>query len=485
MKKIEVPNSSERILRISHQNTVDKNQEDDKIRIQKFKVERLEKLIGGVINLYIPQGVLTTRQDKLFKFNHIELQKAQQELLELDQSSSNDEKEIFTLKRKITHLERAIEWGNLEINRFLENYCRKDLTLYSDLFQTAFYLIFVGKLKEALYILSEDKEKRLWDAKSSRMQAKMFSEELILEARALSLDYRLYDAESVFKYCIFRFPSFDNYFAVGKFYFYQNAFRLAQKNLIKAQNFARTDEEAGAVMSIQGSLFWAIDDHDLSLKTFRHSVNHFKNLLLQNKRDFIVDYAQGLNNLGTLYMKRNELNQSVRFFQESLQLYRELVIDEPQTYMPELALLLDNLGTAYCGIKAYDSSLITYTESIQLFRKLVKNSPELYLFGLGSVLNNLGTLYSNIFDFDKSREAYLESLKIRQFLADKNPVGYKEVVVTLINIALLYEQCDYVMMVSPYAFIALKESNKISNPHMIQSWIEFAIELLKRYKVSF
>jgi len=149
-------------------------------------------------------------------------------------------------------------------------------------------------------------------------------------------------------------------------------------------------------------------------------------------------YADGLENIGIMYIKGKEAKMAISFFIETLELRKRLFGKESL----EVAIVLHFLGVAYRDSREDDRALGAFNESIVLWKRLCTlgngtDGERSTKTRHASCLHELGLLRRQRGEFDLALEAYNEALIIRQTcLGDDN----EETAHTLHCIGVVY--CD-------------------------------------------
>jgi tetratricopeptide (TPR) repeat protein len=73
------------------------------------------------------------------------------------------------------------------------------------------------------------------------------------------------------------------------------------------------------------------------------------------------DYAEAINNLGTVYYARKSFGRAIRYYQKALK------------YAPNSASIYSNLGTAYFARKKYKEAVETYQTALKLDPNVFEN----------------------------------------------------------------------------------------------------------------
>jgi tetratricopeptide (TPR) repeat protein len=73
------------------------------------------------------------------------------------------------------------------------------------------------------------------------------------------------------------------------------------------------------------------------------------------------DYAEAINNLGTVYYARKSFSRAIRYYRKALK------------YSPNSASIYSNLGTAYFARKKYKEAMETYQTALKLDPNVFEN----------------------------------------------------------------------------------------------------------------
>ena len=183
----------------------------------------------------------------------------------------------------------------------------------------------------------------------------------------------------------------------------------------------------GEAYFIQGDVASALDAHNRCLVSIQTQYGQ------EHRR-----YADGLQNIGIMYIKGKEAKMAISFFIETLELRKRLFGEESV----EVAIVLHFLGIAYRDSREDDCALDAFNESIVLWKRLCKlgdgiDDEQSMRTRYASCLHELGLLRRQRGEFELALEAYNEALSIRQAcLGDDN----EETAHTLHCIGVVY--CD-------------------------------------------
>jgi tetratricopeptide (TPR) repeat protein len=78
---------------------------------------------------------------------------------------------------------------------------------------------------------------------------------------------------------------------------------------------------------------------------------------------------------------------------EALEIRKRLASANPQTYEPDVAATQNNLGTLYIHKNDYEKAELLLMEALEIRKRLASTNPQTYEPAVASTLNSLGALY--------------------------------------------------------------------------------------------
>jgi tetratricopeptide (TPR) repeat protein len=388
--------------------------------------------------------VNTVSWDDFVKKYTIELH----ERIEEQQKLLARSEELFDLKTlqlsgEINKLQAELDSKEEQIKEMIRQYEKVDLSQTSTLYQQAFALFVKGKLDNALAVLDEAKLDE---------QEKQQAEARVLKANILQLQNDFENAEKNLLRAVEIYPSAENFFALGRFYQFQNRFGQATDAYNKCLGLAETDDEKAATLNNLGNLQRDQNGYSVAQESYKEALTIWRELARVNPQTYLSDVATTLNNLGNLQRDQNEYSAAQSSYEEALTIYREFVRVDPQTWLPDIAMTLNNLGILQWNKNEYLAAQANYEESLTLRRELARVNPQTYLPDVASTLNNLAILQRDQNEYPAAQLSYKESLTIYRELAQVNPQTYlPDVAMTLNNLGMLQRsKNDYYASQSSY-----------------------------------
>lgn len=169
-------------------------------------------------------------------------------------------------------------------------------------------------------------------------------------------------------------------------------------------------------------------DDDKALKYF----NLAKDITTQNYGFKNPDVALSYQNIGNVYLFRNDYYEAVKQFNMSKDLYRGLMGDSTR-HVGQSQILL---GITYNAMKKYDLALDYYKQALDIFDNIFKENknPE-----IANIYNNMGVTYENKKDYKQAFLYYQKALKMRKELYDYE---HPEIAYSYSNIAGVFDHME-------------------------------------------
>ena len=126
------------------------------------------------------------------------------------------------------------------------------------------------------------------------------------------------------------------------------------------------------------------------------------------------EYATSLNNLGTVYSRKEQYKKAEMFYKESLKIRQDIL----EKKHPDVAISLNSLGVVYLDQKQYREATYFLKRSLNIY----KEAFGMKHLGTADVLNNLGCSYRDMREFKRAKPLFKQALKIRkEILGDNHP----------------------------------------------------------------
>lgn len=225
---------------------------------------------------------------------------------------------------------------------------------------------------------------------------------------------------------------------------FKNALRSYKEALDIYRELARESPQTylpyvATTLNNLGNLQSLQNDFEDASQSYQAALGIRRGLAISNPQMYLPDVATTLNNLGNLQSLQNDFEDASQSYQVALGIRRELAGGNPQMYLPDVAATLNNLGNLQSNQNDFGKALESYQEALSIRRELVRVNPQTYLPDVARTLNNLGNLQSDKNDFENASQNYLDALYIIRELARVNPQTYlPDVAVTLNNLGNLH-----------------------------------------------
>jgi len=263
----------------------------------------------------------------------------------------------------------------------------------------------------------------------------------IRKAQLYITNFQFTEAEQQYKQAIDVLPSFNNYFAIARFYVDLNRFSEATDYYNHCLSLATTLQNRAAVLNCMGVVQWMNNAYFKANASLKEALKLRRELAAKNRDTYLPDVANTLINLGNLQRDKNKYSKAEASYREALKILRELVAMNPDTYLPNVATALHNLGILQMNKNKYSKAEASYKEALKIWREFADKNRDTYLPDVAMTLHNLGMIQNDKKDYSEAEVSYMEALKIWKEFADKNPDAYLPCVATaLINLGNL--QCN-------------------------------------------
>jgi len=235
-----------------------------------------------------------------------------------------------------------------------------------------------------------------------------------------------------------------------------SAFCFAQLQYEFAEKRGLTAQMAGALTTQAISLAIRGENHK--------ALDHFeRSLRLMEKIGDKKGIADGLNNIGRIYMDLGEYQKAMDHCQRSSRIYGEIgdqygvanaLNNMGRVYMDQgdyaraidqyerslrimkktgdkdgVGNALNNIGLTYAAQGAYSKALIYYQRSLKIFDEIHDQN------GKAKNLNNIGIIYMDHQDYTNAQDYFQRCLKIEEEISDKSGIA-----MALANIGANYQQ---------------------------------------------
>jgi tetratricopeptide (TPR) repeat protein len=399
------------------------------------------------IRLY---NISKTQMDKNIEAR---LKKNTNELNDLRTKNSQDAVKIKQLENEIKDLNVQMNDVDKQARDFASKYARINLDDATPVFQQAFSLFQEGKLDEARLVLSNSNpagnvqnilnerdtiaSMRKEAAERDSAQKKATKDEGELLLLKIDLHKTAYEIDSVAS-CFGLLMKLDSsnidyLFSYAKFLSWLNQYDKAifyyQKILDTCQARLKSNPKVyepfiAKSQNNLGDLYLNKNDLDKARTALMESLKLRKHLAENNPDVYEPDLAKTLNNLGNLYYEKNDFDSAESCYITAIEIRMHRVDADSAFNKAEIAGIENNLGSTYYNKKNYDSAEINFRRSLEMREQLVTNDSLTNEPEIAAIYNNLGNLYSKKGDFSKADSAYMNALTIREHLAELNQQTY-------------------------------------------------------------
>lgn len=403
-----------------------------------------------------------------------------------------EEQELKKQDRKIEIFENEIRKSYEEINSFPINTER------------------LGKIKQLFNSGEFSKARALFDAESDAMKAEgiaLLAERDSLKEKVLKNSTLLTDKANEYleyaRFTLIDFQQADRFEKANTFF--QESLKY-ERNVFNRFAYAEFLADHGQINN--------------AIVLYEELESEFRTII-QERKDFLIPkFADVLNNLGGLKLKRNEFELAIKYFEEAINIQERLIKNGLEDYNPSLALSKNNLAHLFEEQEKFDKAIELYekailirkrvaekinitsnqatvadslndkaiciakktekektgnlqeaedlfAEALAIQKKLNVTEPDKFLPEIATTLGNLSNVYSVQKRFDLAETVALECLEIRKKLYQINPYTFAEdfakslaIVGLRIKESSRYEEADKFLIESLQIFQRLAQSNR-------------------------
>ena len=171
---------------------------------------------------------------------------------------------------------------------------------------------------------------------------------------------------------------------------------------------------------------------------YTKALEGFTELYNKDSETYRPNIVHSQNNLAGLCLQRRDLEKAEDFLLLALENCYKLNLDDEANYAL-LAIIKNNLGQIRFRMADYPKAEQYLLETLDAYRKLVDSKPDQYKAKLASTLNSLGALYTDSQQIDKAFDYYKEALELRKQLCDNNPDAYQSLLAdTQYNLGVMF-----------------------------------------------
>jgi serine/threonine-protein kinase len=213
---------------------------------------------------------------------------------------------------------------------------------------------------------------------------------------------------------------------------YQQALNVRKKILQRDPGDLQVQAEIAFHHQAIGRLLQDLGKGDAALNSLQEASTILRGLIPQgqDKLELLNGFAKIYNDIGILYIRKNEPLEAMSYYTAALKLQRQLVKENPQhprivQLKYELANQLNQMGRLHLDIGLFTDATRLHGEALTLLKELVAANPQHELSNdlqraLATSHESLGDVQSQN-DRAAAPKSYQEALPIREQLARNNP----------------------------------------------------------------
>ena len=258
------------------------------------------------------------------------------------------------------------------------------------------------------------------------------------------------------------------YYAIGRIYYLQGDFDMAQNNLTNALRiFERLDDEEDQAITTNmlGLAYERKGKYDVAMHYFMRALDIYEQL---NK---IEGIAMVTNNLGQVLYYAENYPKAIEHFLHFYDVSKEL------NKVSDMAGATNNIASAYMEMKEFNKAIDYYLIALNIYDSIG------FSLGKGVILDNLGLLYTKIAHYNEALKHHRQALAI----FESSNSRYRLAIVKS-NIAAIYvKQGNIKAGIDEYnpALDILKPMGITENMRDINLSLSEAYEKLNDYKTAY
>ncbi len=375
--------------------------------------------------------------------------KYEQAMQQLEQQKKTGKLKEAEYNQKLDELETSYQTQLSNLNNYIDQFARIDLSEVSAEEQRILDMVEEGKIDEAVKAyealditgkLRQAREnvkaidegiEKLEDKRNQELQAiKDLKEKQQREIATLKLagGKENYDkvAQILKENALADTTDIDAVWEYANFAYNQKDFNEAERFYLIYLNGSKDNlYQQATIQNNLGSLYDDLHDYAKAEEYFLKALE-YKTLLFSKTPDaYRADLSVTQTGLGIMYDNLQDYGKAEKYYLYSLENLTYLFNQDPDTYRGDMAKIINNLGVLYYKIHDYAKAEEYYLKALELFTFLHNQAPEKYLADLTSIQLNLGMMYIDIHNFTKSEEYFLKVLESRNYLFSQNPDAYR------------------------------------------------------------
>jgi serine/threonine-protein kinase len=214
---------------------------------------------------------------------------------------------------------------------------------------------------------------------------------------------------------------------------YRQALAMRQKLLKRTPGDLEMQAEIAYHHQAVGRLQLQLGQSDGALKSFQQASAGLRAVIpqVEEKSGLLSGFASVYNDIGALYVHKNEPLEAMSYFTAALKLQRQLVDESPKharivQLKYELANQLNQMGRLHTDIGLSREASKLHGQALKILKELVAAAPRHELSNdlqraLASTYENVGDARRRDKKADAALKSYQDGLAIREPLANANP----------------------------------------------------------------
>ncbi len=361
--------------------------------------------------------------------------KYEQAIRELDKQKKAGKMKEAEYNQKLDELETNYQTQLTNLDNYIDQFARIDLSEVSVEEQRILDMIEEGKIDEAvkayeaLDISGKLRQARENKKALSEAKARIEEEEAQQEQAIKDLKEKQQREIATLK------------LAGGK----ENYDKVAQ--ILKENALADTTD----IDAVWEYAYFAQNQHDFK------EAERFYLICLNGTKGNLYRQAKYQNNLGLLYSDQHNDAKAEEYYLKALQNRTQLFRKNPDAYRADLAGTQHNLGALYYNRHDYTKAEEYYLKALENRTQLFSQNPDAYRADLAMTQNNLGNLYRACHDYTKAEEFYLKALENKNILFSQNHNKHRaSLAMTQNNLGVLYYNRRNYSKAEEYYLLALE-----------------------------
>ncbi|HEV3235901.1 MAG TPA: protein kinase [Gemmataceae bacterium] len=214
---------------------------------------------------------------------------------------------------------------------------------------------------------------------------------------------------------------------------YQKAFELRTASLSREPNNLELQTELAYHHQTVGRLQLQMNDLNGSQKSLQEASSLLQKVIKQShdKLPLLSGFASVLNDIGIVYIQKNEPLEAMSYYTSALKLQRQLVDENPKhpnlaQWQFELANQLNRMGRLQRDLELYAEALKLHGEALALAKALVATNAKDdrtndWQRTLATSLESVADAQDKNQQSDLALQSYKQALPIREQMANANP----------------------------------------------------------------